>query len=56
MYGYIDTVTKDVQRNVDEVWDDWFSEMSAIAEDVEVTINTPRTTKVQSTCADNQGE
>ncbi|XP_071499270.1 52 kDa repressor of the inhibitor of the protein kinase-like [Diadema antillarum] len=49
-YGHIDFVTKEIQSmrvNIDEVWDEWFMESCAIAEDVGSSIETPRTTKVQ---------
>ena len=49
-YNNIDFVINEVQSmrtNIDEVWDEWFNETCAIAEDVGGTINAPRTTKVQ---------
>lgn len=49
-YGHIDFVTKEIQSmrvNIDEVWDEWFIESCAIAEDVGSSMETPRTTNVQ---------
>nr|XP_054770920.1 52 kDa repressor of the inhibitor of the protein kinase-like [Lytechinus pictus] len=49
-YGHIDFVTKEIQSmrvNIDEVWDEWFIESCAIAEDVGSSMKTPRTTNVQ---------
>ena len=49
-YDHINFVVKEVQSmrvNIDELWDEWFSEASSMAEDVGVSIDIPRTTKVQ---------
>ena len=49
-YDHINFVVKEVQSmhvNIDELWDEWFSEASSMAEDVGVSIDIPRTIKVQ---------
>lgn len=49
-YGHIDFVISEVQTmrsDIDAVWDEWYKEACAIADDVGATISTPRTTAVQ---------
>ena len=36
-----------MRNDLDEVWDEWFNDACALAEDVGATIDTPRTTKIQ---------
>ncbi len=45
-----------MRTNIDNVWQDWFDEALAMAEDVRVTIVIPRVTKVQRNRTNVQAE
>ncbi len=49
-YSHIDFVVSEVQsmrQNVDETWEEWYSEACSLANDVGATMGAPRTTRVQ---------